>query len=213
MMSYERFSASKAKVQAAFDDVEAWIFQAFEEGVQDLEGDQDLGLEVAQRRRGMRFFAAGRARDGKQFASILFPLFHGDPNREIYEEAFSDVLRVAGSSVKPGSRHKLSFRAGVLFFTADSLGNTYGVVASDDYPLANAYNFLEEILQVYHSIDVEIALNEADESLWTEPRFREDAFGVRELAVASWKKQLRPGDGCSAQVEFSEDLHCLQESL
>ena len=116
-------------------------------------------------------------RDGKQFASILFPkrpqkwaqghnltsspvnrnrlccdtltqrdtvlisraaylvlgttrLFHGDPNREIYEEAlpdfhvimrssgpaihlrrcpvgrqaFSDVLRVAGSSVKPGSR-------------------------------------------------------------------------------------------------------------
>ncbi|OLQ09116.1 hypothetical protein AK812_SmicGene7334 [Symbiodinium microadriaticum] len=161
LMSYENFSAIKAKVQGAFDDVEAWIFQAFEGPVQDLDIDEDLELELAQRRRGMRFFAAGRARDGKRFASILFPLFQGDPNKDLYEEAFCDVLRVAGNSVKPGSRHKLSFRAGVLFFTADSLGNTYGVVASDDFPLANAYNFLEEMLQVYHSIDVEIALNEA----------------------------------------------------
>ncbi|CAE7215600.1 unnamed protein product [Symbiodinium microadriaticum] len=209
-MSYENFSAIKAKVQGAFDDVEAWIFQAFEGPVQDLDIDEDLELELAQRRRGMRFFAAGRARDGKRFASILFPLFQGDPNKDLYEEAFCDVLRVAGNSVKPGSRHKLSFRAGVLFFTADSLGNTYGVVASDDFPLANAYNFLEEMLQVYHSIDVEIALNEAEESLWSEPRFREDAFGIRELAIASWKKQLRPGDG-SAQVQLS--VLPLQEAL
>eukprot|EP00439_Symbiodinium_sp_Y106_P071698 s4468_g12.t4 len=244
-MSYENFSAIKAKVQGAFDDVEAWIFQAFEGRVQDLDIDEDLELELAQRRRGMRFFAAGRARDGKRFASILFPLFQGDLNKDLYEEAFCDVLRVAGNSVKPGSRHKLSFRAGVLFFTADSLGNTYGVVASDDFPLANAFSFLEEMLQVYHSIDIEIAFNEecfgfqfvqyllerlatqggqvgqvqdglrqpcgaADESLWSEPRFREDAFGIRELAVASWKKQLRPGDG-TAQVQLS--VLPLQEAL
>mmetsp|Transcript_44838 Transcript_44838/g.104504 ORF Transcript_44838/g.104504 Transcript_44838/m.104504 type:complete len:128 (+) Transcript_44838:60-443(+) len=121
---YERFSFIKAQAQAAFDDVEAWIFQALPDGEPSAEEeDEDLDLEVAQRRRGMRFFAAGRARDGRQFASLLFPLFKGDPNQQLYEEAFRDVLRVAGSSVKPRSRHKLSFRGGVLYFTADREGN------------------------------------------------------------------------------------------
>ncbi|CAE7667268.1 unnamed protein product, partial [Symbiodinium pilosum] len=143
-------------------------------------------------------------------------LFQSDPNKEVYEEAFGDVLRVAGSSVKPGSRHKLSFRAGILFFTADKMGNTYGVVASEDFPMARAYSFLEDLLQVYHSIDVETALDQGDESLWSEPRFREDAFGVRELAIASWKKQLRPGDGCLASVgdvSDSSSPRLWQESL
>eukprot|EP00435_Cladocopium_sp_Y103_P063327 s574_g24.t3 len=131
----------------------------------------------------MRFFTAGRPRDRKRFASILFPIFHGDPNEALYEEAFQDVLRVAGVSVKPQSRHKLSFRGGILYFTADSQGNLYAVV--------------------YESIDVASALDQAEESLWAEQQFVEDAFGVRELALTSWKKRVRPGDGSS--FYFEED--------
>eukprot|EP00434_Breviolum_minutum_P016225 symbB.v1.2.014297.t1/scaffold1034.1/size142864/10 len=123
--------------------------------------EEEIALEVSKRRRGMRFFTAGRPRDRKRFASILFPLFAGDPNETLYEEAFQDVLRVAGVSVKPGSRHKLSFGAGILYFTADSQGNLYAVVASDDFPMNFVYEFLDEMLEVYESIDVAGALDQA----------------------------------------------------
>lgn len=54
------------------------------------------------------------ARDRRLFASILFPIFQGDPNEELYQEAFQDVLRVAGVSVKPLSRpSKTGFKAAV----------------------------------------------------------------------------------------------------
>ncbi|CAK9025683.1 unnamed protein product [Durusdinium trenchii] len=151
----------------------------------------------------MRFFTAGRPRDRKRFASILFPLFKGDPNETLYQEAFQDVLRVAGVSVKPQSRHKLSFGGGILYFTADNQGNLYGVVASDDYPMSFVFEFLDDMLEVYESIDVASALNKADETLWAEQQFVEDAFGVRELALESWKKRVREGDGSS--FYFPED--------
>eukprot|EP00435_Cladocopium_sp_Y103_P063288 s574_g24.t2 len=183
-MSKRIFHQTRSQVRASFDELENWIFETFGEGRYDHdESEEEIALEVAKRRRGMRFFTAGRPRDRKRFASILFPIFHGDPNEALYEEAFQDVLRVAGVSVKPQSRHKLSFRGGILYFTADSQGNLYAVV--------------------YESIDVASALDQAEESLWAEQQFVEDAFGVRELALTSWKKRVRPGDGSS--FYFEED--------
>eukprot|EP00435_Cladocopium_sp_Y103_P062837 s574_g24.t1 len=219
-MSKRIFHQTRSQVRASFDELENWIFETFGEGRYDHdESEEEIALEVAKRRRGMRFFTAGRPRDRKRFASILFPIFHGDPNEALYEEAFQDVLRVAGVSVKPQSRHKLSFRGGILYFTADSQGNLYAVVASDDFPMASVYEFLDEMLeagdgrnrlrpasgsgQVYESIDVASALDQAEESLWAEQQFVEDAFGVRELALTSWKKRVRPGDGSS--FYFEED--------
>ncbi|CAJ1344921.1 unnamed protein product [Effrenium voratum] len=196
-MSEKLYRAIKSQVRAVHDELEDWIFEAFREGgLPECESDeeQDLKEEVAQRRRGMRYFAAGRPRDRKQFASMLFPIFQGDPNEQLYQEAFHDILRVAGTSVKAKSRHKLSFGISVLFFTAGQ-GNLYGVVASGDFPTHLAFEFLEEMLEVYESIDVACALDQADETLWSEKQFVQDAFGVRELAVASWKKRIQPGDG------------------
>jgi len=103
----------------------------------------------------------------------------------------------AGGSVKPKTRHKLSFDLGVLYFTADKRGNMYGVVASEDFGMSTAFRFLEEMLGVYDGVDVPSALDGADESLWSEAHFRNDAFGVRDLATAAWKKHSRPGDGFS----------------
>ncbi|CAJ1447476.1 unnamed protein product [Effrenium voratum] len=120
-MSEKLYRAIKSQVRAVHDELEDWIFEAFREGgLPECESDeeQDLKEEVAQRRRGMRYFAAGRPRDRKQFASMLFPIFQGDPNEQLYQEAFHDILRVAGTSVKAKSRHKLSFGISVLFFTA-----------------------------------------------------------------------------------------------
>ncbi|CAL1136563.1 unnamed protein product [Cladocopium goreaui] len=195
---------TRSQVRASFDELENWILETFgERRFEHDESEEEIALEVAKRRRGMRFFTAGRPRDRKRFASILFPIFHGDPNEALYEEAFQDVLRVAGVSVKPQSRHKLSFRGGILYFTADSQGNLYAVVASDDFPMASVYEFLDEMLEVYESIDVASALDQAEESLWAEKQFVEDAFGVRELALTSWKKRVRPGDGSS--FYFEED--------
>ena len=70
------------------------------------------------------------------------------------------MLRVAGVSVKPLSRpsktvafvscfmrHKLSFGGGILYFTADREKNLYGVVASEDYPMAQVFDFLDEMLE------------------------------------------------------------------
>ncbi|CAK0814708.1 unnamed protein product [Prorocentrum cordatum] len=145
----------------------------------------------------MRYFAAGRVQDRRMFASMLFPLFEGDPHERSYLDAVSDVLRVAGGSVKPKTRHKLSFDLGVLYFTADKRGNMYCVVASEDFGMSTAFRFLEEMLGVYDGVDLPAALDGADESLWSEPHFRGDAFGVRSLAVEAWKRHSRPGDGFS----------------
>mmetsp|Transcript_22405 Transcript_22405/g.46436 ORF Transcript_22405/g.46436 Transcript_22405/m.46436 type:complete len:97 (-) Transcript_22405:53-343(-) len=73
----------------------------------------------------------------------------------------------------------------------------YGVVASDDFPMADAFVFLEEMLEVYEGVDVATALDKADASLWKEAQFRDDAFGVRNLAIAAWKSRARPEDGFS----------------
>ncbi|CAJ1373587.1 unnamed protein product [Effrenium voratum] len=75
-MSEKLYRAIKSQVRAVHDELEDWIFEAFREGgLPECESDeeQDLKEEVAQRRRGMRYFAAGRPRDRKQFASMLFP--------------------------------------------------------------------------------------------------------------------------------------------
>merc|ERR1719316_2529668 len=99
---------------------------------------EDLDNTVAQKRRGMRFFAAGRVRDRRMFASILFPMFQGDPHEKSYREAVEDILRVAGRSMQARTRHKLSFDLGVLYFTADGRGNMFGVVASEDFQMSEA---------------------------------------------------------------------------
>merc|ERR1711988_1487550 len=113
--------------------------------------------------------------------------------------AVADILRVAGGSgsVQPRTRHKLSFDLGVLYFTADERGNMYGVVASDDFPMGETFKFLEELLEVYAGIDIGPALDKADASLWSEAQVRDDAFGVRNLALSAWKKHSRPDDGFS----------------
>merc|ERR1740129_2067066 len=164
--------------------------------LEQLDSD-DLDLAVAQRRRGMRYFAAGRVKDRRMFASLLFPMFHGDPHERAYREAIDDILRVAGGTVKPKTRHKLSFDLGVLYFTADGRGNMYGVVASEDFPMGETFKFLEEMLAVYDDIDIPAALDNADASIWSENQFRDDAFGVRELAISAWKRIARRDDGFS----------------
>mmetsp|Transcript_113918 Transcript_113918/g.302721 ORF Transcript_113918/g.302721 Transcript_113918/m.302721 type:complete len:228 (-) Transcript_113918:42-725(-) len=200
-MDYKRFSEARAEARRAFDSIEDWLAEVFGEQREDfllqLEGEEDLDLAVAQSRRGMRYFAAGRAKDRRMFASLLFPMFQGDPHERSYREAVEDILRVAGGSVQPKTRHKLSFELGVLYFTADSRGNMFGVVASDDFPMADAFTFLEEMLEVYEGIDISTALDKADASLWKEEQFRDDAFGVRNLAIAAWKNLARPEDGFS----------------
>lgn len=46
-------------------------------------------------------------------------------------------------------RHKLSFGGGILYFTADREKNLYGVVASEDYPMAQVFDFLDEMLEAF----------------------------------------------------------------
>lgn len=199
-MDYKRFSEMRGKARAAFDDIEDWMAEVFggnRDLLMSLLDAEDLDNAVAQKRRGMRYFAAGRVRDRRMFASILFPMFQGDPHEKSYREAVEDILRVAGGSVGPRTRHKLSFDLGVLYFTADGRGNMYGVVASADFTMGDAFKFLEELLDVYDGIDIGKALDKADASLWTEAQVRDDAFGVRNLAVSAWKKLSRPDDGFS----------------
>merc|ERR1712137_939687 len=161
----------------------------------------ELTAAVARQRRGMRYFAAGRAKDRRMFASILFPLFICDPYEDRYLEAVTDILKVAGGSamLQPKTRHKLSFDLGVVYFTADARGNVYGVVASEDFPMDDAFKFLDEMVQVYDGVDIHAALEGADVTLWSERRIRDDAFGIRDLAIATWKRMSRPDDGLSYQ--------------
>eukprot|EP00927_Polykrikos_kofoidii_P055703 TRINITY_DN49917_c0_g1_i1.p1 TRINITY_DN49917_c0_g1~~TRINITY_DN49917_c0_g1_i1.p1 ORF type:complete len:219 (+),score=47.94 TRINITY_DN49917_c0_g1_i1:258-914(+) len=197
-MEFKRFSHCRRKTRETLDAIEDWMIQVFEERNEELLEQldvEDLDLEVAQRRRGVRYFAAGRSKDRRMFASFLFPRFQNDPNERVYREAVEDILRVAGGSVPAKTRHKLSFDPGVLYFTADDRGNLYGVVASDDYPMGDAFTLLEEILEVYDGIDIGSALDKADPSLWNEPRFRDDAFGVKSLAFDAWVRTSRPEDG------------------
>jgi len=199
-MDYKRFSKMRGEARVAFDEIEDWmadIFGGSRDLLMSLLDAEDLDNVVAQKRRGMRFFAAGRVRDRRMFASILFPMFKGDPHEKSYREAVEDILRVAGGSVGPRTRHKLSFDLGVLYFTADGRGNMYGVVASADFTMADAFKFLEELLEVYDGIDIAKALDKADASLWTEAQIRDDAFGVRNLAISAWKKLSKPDDGFS----------------
>lgn len=200
-MDYQRFSKARSEARAAFDAIEDWMAEVFS-GSQEalellMEEDDELDTAPAQQRRGMRFFGAGRVRDGRMFASMLFPIFRGDPHERSYREAVVDILRVAGGSVPPKTRHKLSFDLGVLYFTADARGNMYGVVASEDFPMATAFKFLEEVLETYDRIDISAALDKADSSLWNERQLREDFFGVRDLAIVAWKRHSSPGDGYS----------------
>merc|ERR550537_1889419 len=120
---------------------------------------EDLEAAVSVQRRGMRYFAGGRSKDQRLFASILFPLFHGDRHEHSYREAIIDILRVAGGKVAASTRHKLSFDLGVLYFTADARGNMYGVVASGDYPMAEAFKLLEAILDIYDGIDISTTID------------------------------------------------------
>merc|ERR1712032_1137548 len=94
-----------------------------------------------------------------------------------------------------GTRHKLSFDLGVLYFTADSRGSMYGVVASEDFGMSDAFRFLEEMLSIYDSVDMPSVLDGADAALWREPHFHNDAFGVRSMVFAVWKRHSRPNDG------------------
>lgn len=198
-MDYKRFSKVRGDARAAFDAIEDWMAEVFADSaaLPSLEDEDDLDLVVAKRRRGMRYFAGGRVKDRRMFASILFPMFQGDPHERSYREAVEEILGVAGGSVQPKTRHKLSFELGVLYFTADARGNMYGIVASDDFPMADTFTFLEEMLDVYDDIDIATALDKADASLFLEPQFRDDAFGIRELALAAWGKLSRPDDGLS----------------
>jgi hypothetical protein len=199
-MDYKRFSEMRGQARAAFDEIEDWMAEVFggsRDELMALLDAEDLDNTIAQKRRGMRYFAAGRVRDKRMFASILFPMFQGDPHEKSYRDAIEDILRVAGGSVGPRTRHKLSFDLGILYFTADGRGNMFGVVASDDFPMGDAFKLLEELLEVYDGIDIASALDKADASLWSEAQVREDAFGVRNLAVAAWKKLSRPDDGFS----------------
>mmetsp|Transcript_38224 Transcript_38224/g.96954 ORF Transcript_38224/g.96954 Transcript_38224/m.96954 type:complete len:228 (+) Transcript_38224:98-781(+) len=202
-MDYKRFSRVRGESRAAFDAIEDWMSEVFGDNrevlLAELKGEDgaDLDLAVAKRRRGMRYFAAGRVKDRRMFCSLLFPMFQGDPHERSYREAVEDILKVAGSSVQPRTRHKLSFDLGVLYFTADARDNMYGIVASECFPMAETFKFLEEMLDVYEGIDIPGALDKTDVSLWSEPHFRDDAFGVRELAEAAWRKLSRPEDGFS----------------
>lgn len=203
-MEYKRFSKVRGEVRASFDEIEDWMAKVFgdSDAAANVEDDDDeLDLAVAKRRRGMRYFAAGRVKDRRMFASILFPMFQGDPHEGAYREAVEDILRVAGGSVQPKTRHKLSFDLGVLYFTADTRGHMFGVVASDDFPMSETFNFLEEMLDVYDGIDIAKGLDKTDASLFQEPRFRNDAFGVQELALEAWRRLSRPEDGFSHEVE------------
>lgn len=210
-MDYKQYSKIRSEARAAFDAVEDWMADAFGNGREALLSQldaEDLDQDVARRRRGIRYFAAGRARDQRMFASWLFPMFRGDPHERSYRDSVVDILRVAGNSVAPRTRHKLSFDLGVLYFTADARGHMYGVVASDDFPMPEAFKFLDEILEVYEGVDISAALDTADSALWNEDHFRNDAFGVKSLAETSWKKVARPGDGLSYDPthDYDDDL-------
>merc|ERR1719433_1804908 len=139
-MDYRQFARVRSEARVAFDEIEEWMANVFgddrDEFLAELDdGEDDLDLLVAQRRRGMRYLAAGRVRDRRLFASILFPLFHGDPHESSYREAIEDILRVAGASVQAKTRHKLNFELGIVYFTGDDRGNLFGIVASDDFPM------------------------------------------------------------------------------
>mmetsp|Transcript_2733 Transcript_2733/g.4606 ORF Transcript_2733/g.4606 Transcript_2733/m.4606 type:complete len:230 (+) Transcript_2733:118-807(+) len=197
-MNYSQYSALRGEARAAFDSIEDWMADIFgnnrEKLLNNLDLD-DLDSVAAQKRRGLRYFAAGRAKDQRMFASWLFPMFQGDPHVKAYRDAVVDILKVAGQSVAPKTRHKLAFDLGVLYFTADTRGNMYGAVASEDYPMNDAFKFLEEILEIYEGIDIHAAMDKTDSAVWKEERLRDDAFGIKDLSVQAWKKLARPQDG------------------
>lgn len=159
--------------------------------------EEDLDLDLSTQRRGVRYFAAGRSKDRRMFASFMFAAFEGDPNERAYREAIEDILRVAGGSVQARTRHKLSFDHGILYFTADDRGNMYGVVASEEYSMADAFKLLEAILDIYDGIDIATGLDKADSSLMKEKQFQDDLFGIRSRAADVWRRMSRPGDGQS----------------
>jgi len=191
-MNYQDYSQLRGEAREAFDAIEDWMADAFGKNRDTFVGEFDEEYQEPLKR-GMRYFAAGRSKDRRMFASWLFPKFQGDVNETRYREALVDILRVAGSSVAPKTRHKLSFDLGVLYFTADGGGNMLGVVASEDFPMAQAFKFLQEMLDIYDGVDIS-ALDKAD-AVWKDERFRNDAFGVRDLAIAAWKRYARKEDG------------------
>eukprot|EP00403_Amphidinium_massartii_P026622 CAMPEP_0178397286 /NCGR_PEP_ID=MMETSP0689_2-20121128/14166_1 /TAXON_ID=160604 /ORGANISM="Amphidinium massartii, Strain CS-259" /LENGTH=220 /DNA_ID=CAMNT_0020017987 /DNA_START=109 /DNA_END=767 /DNA_ORIENTATION=- len=197
-MNYGQYSALRAEARAAFDSIEDWMADVFGNNRDKFLGEldrDDLDSVAAQKRRGMRYFAAGRCKDQQLFASWLFPMFQGDPHVKTYRESIMDILKVAGQSVAPKTRHKLAFDLGVLYFTADTRGNMYGTVASEDYPMNDAFKFLEEMLEIYEGIDINAAMEKTDSAVWKEDRLRDDAFGIKDLSVQAWKKLARPHDG------------------
>mmetsp|Transcript_24159 Transcript_24159/g.51523 ORF Transcript_24159/g.51523 Transcript_24159/m.51523 type:complete len:222 (+) Transcript_24159:128-793(+) len=199
-MDFKTFSHFRAETRAEFDHIEDWLDEAFGDSRDNLfqildERPADLAVVAAKRRKGMKYFAAGRCAGQRLFASWLFPFFEGDPLIEDYRAAIKDVLKVAGGSVQPRTRHKLSFDLGTLYFTGDNVGNIFGVVASECFPMDDAFKFLQEMLDIYDGIDVASALDTADPSIWDEPHFRDDAFGVKELATGAWRNLSRPHDG------------------
>lgn len=207
-MDYKRFSAIRHEARAAFDTIEDWMAEAFGENRDKVLAQlevEDLDQVLSRRRKGVRYFAAGRSCDQIMFAQWLFPMFEADPNERAYREAVKDVLRVAGGSVKPRTKHKLSFDLGVLYFTADGRGHMYGVVASDDFPVPEAFRYLENILEVYDGIDVSGALDNSNSSFWREEALQRDLFGVKPLAESAWKKVARPEDGECWGPELGDD--------
>ena len=140
MSTFAAFRAAKKELASGFDDLEDWMRGACD--APELEGgsmasgasgslldESDLlaaDRVLSSRRRGFKFFAAGRCSDCHLFARFACSsLFEADPNRAAYGCSVQTLLRQAASSVTPRSRHKYNLAAGILYFTADERGNLY----------------------------------------------------------------------------------------
>eukprot|EP00397_Hematodinium_sp_SG-2012_P052307 GEMP01061774.1.p1 GENE.GEMP01061774.1~~GEMP01061774.1.p1 ORF type:complete len:222 (+),score=52.71 GEMP01061774.1:160-825(+) len=213
-MQYEIYIEAKRHVVRPFEDVTDWVKELFDQPLADkayvatgnkalcADDIRDVEAEVVKRRQGIKFFHAGNYSAKKTFANFLFPHFE-DEDKEEYYDAVSEFMRVAKSTrhMIPKSSNKIELGPiGTLVFSCDSQGFLYGVVCSQDYPLKQAFDFVQDAMKLYADIPIRSALDGTDISVWTDtPEFYTDVFGIRPLAYELWQKYARPEDGSTNQ--------------
>ncbi|CEM26947.1 unnamed protein product [Vitrella brassicaformis CCMP3155] len=190
---------------SAFDSVEDWLGSAFQPGSTEEispEEEHEAAVDLSRRRKGIKYFTAARHTDrpSTSFYSRSFPMYSPDALEGYYQEVFSDVLRLAGDKVDARTRHKMPFDGGVLYFSADSRANLFGLFASEDVPTTVAFRCLWQAMDVFDDLSVDTALDTIDATLRFDHDFMRDAFGVAPLMDEIWQRWARVGDGQAFQA-------------
>lgn len=180
---WEAFRAAKAAAAEEFNAIEDWYTQE----LNDQKASHVDAVELSKRKLGMKYLVFGRFGDpGELFFSLLFPHFQGDVHVSVYEEAVRGILKLAGKTIGPRSRHKFTFDLGTFYFSADNRGSLVGVVASCDFPMEQAYQFVFEMTDL---------LNRVDSSDLTGPNCLQNHKGLHQAALETWQRFAREGDG------------------